>query len=85
MHEAIDDAAGFLGIAAANVVSIFHPQLIVLGGGVAEMGERIRSRVEETIRQRVRMFPTADVRVEVSARITRGRAWCHRLGERQAG
>ena len=67
VDEAIDDAAGFLSIAAANVVSIFHPQLIVLGGGVAEMGERIRSRVEETIRQRVRMFPTADVRVAVSA------------------
>jgi glucokinase len=65
--EAIDDAASFLGIAAANVVSIFHPQLIVLGGGVANLGERLRGRVEETIRRRVGMFPTADVRVEVSA------------------
>ena len=36
IHEAIVTAAKYLGVAAANVVTILHPDIVVLGGGVAE-------------------------------------------------
>jgi glucokinase len=64
--DAIARAANYLGIGVANVVTILHPDLVVLGGGVAEMGEILLQRVRDTIRTRVRMFPTDDVRVERS-------------------
>lgn len=65
MH-AIGRAAGFLGIAVANVVAVLHPDLIVLGGGVSEMGAILVDKVASVARDRVRMFPTEGLRVERS-------------------
>ncbi len=66
IEQAIVRAASFLGIAAANVVTILHPDLIVLGGGVAEIGDLLVDTVRQVIHERVGMFPTDDVRVERS-------------------
>ena len=63
---AIDRAAAYLGIGVANVVTSLRPQMVVLGGGMAQMGERLLAPVREELRRRVRMFPVEDVRVEVS-------------------
>lgn len=65
-QAAIDRAVGFLGIGLANVVTCLHPQLIVLGGGVAALGDRMLGPLRSIISQRVRMFPPDDVRVERS-------------------
>lgn len=66
VREAIVLAAQRLGLAAANVVNVLHPDLVVLGGGVAEIGELLTSRVKQEITDRVGMFPTDAVRVERS-------------------
>jgi glucokinase len=66
VREAIERAAIWLGIAAVNVVVTLHPDLIVLGGGVAGMGEMLREPVERTIRQRVGMVPPESVAVRLS-------------------
>jgi len=66
VREAVENAAVFVGIAAANIVTIVHPSLIVLGGGVAEMGDILTSTVKRVINESVRMFPTTDIRVERS-------------------
>ena len=63
VQEAIKKAATYVGIAAANVVTILHPDMIVLGGGVAELGSLLTDTVREVIRDRVGMFPTNDVQV----------------------
>ena len=39
--EAIDRAGSALGIAVANVVVSLYPELVVIGGGVALIGERL--------------------------------------------
>ncbi len=59
--------AGLVGIAAANVVVTLHPELVVLGGGVAGLGDLLFDGVRQTIADRVRVFPVADVRVEPAA------------------
>lgn len=66
IRETLVDAARAIGIAAANVVTILHPDLIVLGGGVAEIGTLLTDTVRLVIRERVGMFPTDSVRVECS-------------------
>jgi glucokinase len=66
VREALVQAATYIGIAAANVVTILHPELIVLGGGVAELGEILITQVRRVIQDRVGMFPTDHVRVEYS-------------------
>lgn len=67
VREALTRAGEWLGIAAANVVTSLHPDLIVIGGGVAELGDVLLEPVRRTIRERVGMFPTDGVRVERSA------------------
>jgi glucokinase len=64
--DAIRRAAEFLGIGAANVMTILHPELIVFGGGVAQMGDVLLQHVRDTVRRRVRMIPTEDLRIERS-------------------
>lgn len=58
IREAIQNAARFVGIALANTVTTLHPELVVLGGGVAQFGDLLLDTVRQTIQQRVRMFPT---------------------------
>ena len=66
IREVIVEAATYLGIGAANLVTALHPDLIVLGGGVAKIGDLLFDTVRETIRERVGMFPTRNVNVEPS-------------------
>jgi glucokinase len=66
VEEAVLRAADYLGIGVANVVVVLHPDLVVLGGGVAEMGAILLDRVRMVVRDRVGMFPTDTVRVERS-------------------
>jgi glucokinase len=63
---AIQRAAEWLGIGAANLVVTLHPDLIVIGGGVSEMGDLLLVPLREVIRRRVRMLPVDGVRVERS-------------------
>jgi len=65
--DALLQAARFLGIGVANVVTVLHPDLVVLGGGVAELGELLLDPVRKVVRERVGMFPPDDVRIEKSA------------------
>jgi glucokinase len=64
---AIRRAAEWLGIGAANLVVALHPDLIVLGGGVAELGELLIGPMRETLQRRVGMIPTQAIRIERSA------------------
>lgn len=63
IQDAIQKAAEYLGVAIANVVTVLHPELVVIGGGVAEMGDLLMEPVRQTVRQRVRMFPTDGVEI----------------------
>jgi glucokinase len=66
IRGAIVRASEYLGIAVSNVVVTLHPDLIVLGGGVAGIGPLLFDTVRETMRSRVRMFPVDGIRVERS-------------------
>ena len=62
----IERAAIYLGIGIANVVTILHPSLIVLSGGMSEMGEQLFAPIRDQVQRRVRMFPIQDLRIEAS-------------------
>lgn len=66
VREALIRACQYLGIAAANIVTILHPEMIVFGGGVSELGEILLNEVRSVIRERVGMFPTDAIRIEHS-------------------
>ena len=64
--EAITRAAEYLGIGVANAITMLHPDLVVLGGGAAAMGELLFDPVRKTVKRRVKMFPVDTIRIEPS-------------------
>ena len=66
MRETITRAAEYLGIGIVNVVVTLHPDLIVLGGGVALIDDLLFDTARLTIRERIGMFPTNGVEVKSS-------------------
>lgn len=65
-REALERVAEWLGIGAANLIVALHPDLIVVGGGVSEMGDLLLDPLRATVRRRVRMLPVDDIRIERS-------------------
>jgi len=49
----IDEAAQYLGVALANAVNLLDPALVVVGGGVAELGETLLGPLREHYRRQV--------------------------------
>ncbi|TMB98991.1 MAG: ROK family protein [Chloroflexi bacterium] len=60
-----DEAGLYLGIALADFVNIFNPEMLVLGGGVVTgAADLFLERAESTMRQLARKQPLKDVRLE---------------------
>lgn len=49
----VEEAARYLGIAIANAVNLIDPAVVVVGGGVAELGEVLMSPLREQYQARV--------------------------------
>jgi glucokinase len=59
----IESAGRYLGIGLASLINVFNPQAIVIGGGLANMGETILGPAIETARTRSFAQSFADVRI----------------------
>lgn len=66
IQKAIVRAAQYLAIGICNVMVTIHPDLVVLGGGVANIGALLFDTVRATVRERVFMIPTDTMRIEPS-------------------
>ena len=60
----IYERAGFyLGIAAANVCVAVGPRRIIIGGGVAQVGDRLLNPIRRALQERVTVMPIEQVEV----------------------
>jgi glucokinase len=57
LERVLDEAAASLGIGLANALNLLNPALVVLGGGVAQLGTRFLEAVVRTARAEA--FPEA--------------------------
>lgn len=65
--EAIELIGSRLGIVIANLINIFNPQVVVIGGGVIAAGELLLRPARRVVTERVLPFLGDDVRI-VAAR-----------------
>jgi glucokinase len=59
----IEKAADYLGIGLANVVNIFNPDVIVIGGGVSKMGELLLKPTRASMKMHAFTLPACTVKV----------------------
>jgi predicted NBD/HSP70 family sugar kinase len=52
----LQEMAKYLGIGIANLVNVFNPQLVVLGGALSQAGEQVIPLIKETVKQSC-LFP----------------------------
>lgn len=51
-QEIISRAGSYLGIAIAGLVNLFNPRMIVVGGGVAQVGDLLLQPIRDTVARR---------------------------------
>lgn len=62
-RDVIAKAAHYLGIGMINLVNIFNPELIVVGGGVARIGNLLLDPARKVVRERAFSLPSHTVRI----------------------
>ncbi len=61
--EVITGAATYLGVGMVNLVNIFNPEMIIVGGGVAKMGDLLLNPARQVVRERAFLLPAEAVRI----------------------
>ena len=64
--QIISETGGYLGIAVANLLNIFNPACVVLGGSLTRVGERLLRPLRETIQGRALWHSIAGAEVLLS-------------------
>ena len=62
-QEIITKAAEGLGVGLVNIIHIFNPELIILGGGVTQMGEMLLAPAERIVQERAMRVPREAARI----------------------
>ena len=64
--DILEKTSYYLGIGLANVVNIFNPELVVLGGGLTQMGDYLLAPAYQVCRERIFPLHAMDLRIEVT-------------------
>lgn len=65
-RQVMDETAQYLGIAVANLVNLFNPELIVLGGPVGQAGPVLLDPVRTEVQRRAMAYPLSAARIVTS-------------------
>ncbi len=71
-HQIIDDFVSYLAIGIANIVNIFQPSVVCVGGGISGQGEELMKPLRD--RLRYTSFGTKELRTRVEAAVYRNDA-----------
>jgi predicted NBD/HSP70 family sugar kinase len=58
-----DNAIEYLGIGIAGLVNLFHPEVVVIGGGVAQSGDILFDSVRQIVKMRTMESIAKDVKI----------------------
>lgn len=62
-QEVIFKAASYLGAGMVNIVNIFNPEIIIVGGGVSKMGDLLLEPARQVVLKRAFQLPARAVRI----------------------
>ena len=59
----IAEAAEALGVGLVNIIHIFNPEIIILGGGVSQMGDLLVEPARRIVEARAMQVPREAIRI----------------------
>jgi len=89
-QRTVEREAYYLGLGLANLITLFAPEAIVLGGSVMKSAHLFLERMQEVIRQNCRLVPAGRVEITLASLgadaglIGAAQVWHHRF-ERSGG
>ena len=66
--DMVNRVAFYLGIGMSNIINIFNPEMIIIGGGMSKMGEMLLRPARKVVRERALKFPARNTNI-VRARL----------------
>jgi glucokinase len=64
--EVMAETGHYLGIGIANLIQLYNPEILVIGGGVAQAGRWLFEPIMRTVRARAHMVPASSCRIAPS-------------------
>jgi predicted NBD/HSP70 family sugar kinase len=61
--EVLAETGHYLGIGIANLIQLFNPQVLVIGGGIAQSGRWLFEPITRTVSARAHMVPASTCRL----------------------
>jgi len=61
--EVLAETGYYLGIGIANLIQLYNPQVLVIGGGIAQAGRWLLEPITGTVRARAHMVPASTCRI----------------------
>jgi glucokinase-like ROK family protein len=65
-RKIVAEMAKYLGIAVANLINLFNPELVVLGGPVGRMSQILIEPLREEVRRRAMAYPLSVAKIMTS-------------------
>ncbi len=59
-------AGKYIGIGIASLVNLFNPEIVIVGGGVAQVGDMLMEPIRQTVRQRALTASTRNLRLSTA-------------------
>jgi len=64
-RDVVDESARYLGIAIANLINLFNPELIVLGGSVGHAAQVLLDPLRAEVRRRAMAYPASIAEIRI--------------------
>jgi glucokinase len=62
-QEVMEETGFYLGVGVANLINMLHPEVVVVGGGIAQAGDLLFGPLERTMRARAVEIQSRKVRI----------------------
>jgi len=61
--EVMDETGHYIGVGLTNLITLYNPQVVVVGGGIAQAGELLLAPARRVVAARALMVPASTARI----------------------
>lgn len=66
-RDVLEETGMWVGIGVANLIQLYNPEVVIIGGGISQAGDLLFASIHRTINWRARMVPAATAQIVPAA------------------